>query len=130
MTVVVGWVPRAEGWAALDAAVGEVLRTGERLVVVGIPRPGAAGRAGGESALGAARERLAAAGVPLEVRGGERGLAPGNEILDTVVATRARLLVIGMRRRQVLGRLITGTTAQQLLLEAPCDVLTVRAGTG
>lgn len=134
-TVVVGWVPRPEGRAALEAAVDEVRRTGERLVVVSVPRPGGPrgtddpGGAGAAAELRELGDRLTREGVPHEVRRRGRRLAPGDELLDAVITTRARLLVIGLRSRHVLGRLISGATAQQLILEAPCDVLAVKART-
>jgi nucleotide-binding universal stress UspA family protein len=135
VTVVVGWVPRPEGHAALEAALDEVRRTGERVVVVSVPRPGGPrsrhqpGGVGVDVALREVDDRLTRAGVAHEMRRGRGGGAPGDELLETVLATRARLLVIGLRRRHVLGRLITGATAQQLILEAPCDVLSVKSRT-
>ena len=52
---------------------------------------------------------------------------PADALLDAATSCRARLLVIGLRAGPVLGRLLPGSTAQQLVLESPCDVLTVRS---
>lgn len=124
MTVVVGYVTRPEGRAALEVAMDEARRTGERLVVVSVAgRPGAPNGAD----LDALDRRLSAEPFPHEVRRGRGERVPADALLEAVTGCRARLLVIGMRARPVLGRLLPGSTAQQLVLESPCDVLAVRA---
>lgn len=126
MTVVVGYVPRPEGRAALDAAVEEVRLTGERLVVCAC-RVGDRSAPGAEEDLAAVEARLSRESVAHEVRRAPAGRAPADELLDAVTSTGARLVVIGLRRHTVIGRLIAGTTAQQIVLDAPCDVLAVKA---
>ncbi|MEN8584045.1 universal stress protein [Burkholderia sp. RS01] len=51
-----------------------------------------------------------------------------NEVLDAAEKYRAELIVIGLRKRTPVGKLIMGSTAQQILLEASCPVLAVKAG--
>jgi nucleotide-binding universal stress UspA family protein len=128
MTVVVGYVARPEGRAALQAAVEEARRTRERLVVVTVPRPATSGSAARGFGPGGDDLEALLAGEPFphEVRRGRGDLVPADALLHAVTECRARLLVIGMRGRPVMGRLLPGATAQQLVLECPCDVLTVR----
>jgi nucleotide-binding universal stress UspA family protein len=123
VTIVVGYVARPEGRAALDAAVEEARRTGERLVVVTVVR---AASADSEVPSDDLEQRLAGEPFPHVVRQGRGDRVPADALLHAVTEYRARLLVIGMRPRPMMGRLLPGATAQQLVLESPCDVLTVR----
>ena len=61
-------------------------------------------------------------GAPADV-----GARAADEILGTAEEVDADLVVIGVRRRSPVGKLVTGSTAQQVLLGAPCSVLAVKA---
>jgi nucleotide-binding universal stress UspA family protein len=39
---------------------------------------------------------------------------------------RAELIIVGIRRRSKVGKLLMGSTAQYIILKAPCPVLTVK----
>ena len=58
-----------------------------------------------------------------------RGEDPGDQILNLAQETNAELIVIGLRRRTPVGKLIMGSQAQTILLEAECPVLAVKAPT-
>jgi nucleotide-binding universal stress UspA family protein len=58
-----------------------------------------------------------------------RGHDAANEVLEAADDHGAELIVIGLRRRTPVGKLIMGSTAQRILLEASCPVLAVKAGT-
>jgi nucleotide-binding universal stress UspA family protein len=129
MSVVVGYVPTPEGEAALEHAVQEAASRGTRLVVVNTSRGDALvdRRYAQEDHLGALEKRIAGAGVEHEVLHGITGRDAAQEILDVAAERRADLVVLGLRKRTPVGKLIMGSTAQRVLLEASCPVLAVKA---
>jgi nucleotide-binding universal stress UspA family protein len=54
-----------------------------------------------------------------------RGLAPGDLILDAARDGDADMIVIGVKKKSRLGKFVFGSTAQLIILDAPCPVLTV-----
>lgn len=130
-TVVVGFVPKPEGEAALLAAMAQVQRDGGRLVVANTHRQGESDPewiARTEAELAAARERLEAAGLDYVIQLGETDaeVDAADELVQTARDEHADLIVIGIRRRTATGKLILGSQAQRILLDAPCPVLAVK----
>ena len=128
MSVVVGYVPTREGETALHHAVGEARSRGARLVVVNTSRGDALvdERYVDEDQLASLRAKLADSGVDHEVVHTMRGRDASEEILAVAEDRRAQLVVIGLRRRSPVGKLLLGSTAQRVLLDAPCPVLAVK----
>ena len=129
MVIVVGYVPKPEGRAALDRAIEEADIRGGRLVVVNASRGDAyvdAGYAGVQD-LELVKSRLADAGVEHEVRQLVRGHEPAEEVVELAEELDAELIVIGMRHRTAVGKFLLGSTAQRILLGARCPVLAVKA---
>ena len=129
MTVVVGYLPTPEGLAALSHAIDDAKRTGDKLVVVntGVGDNYATPAFATPQDLDAIRAQLSDAGIDHEVLQPTNGLAPADEILMAAAAHDATQVVIGIRRRSPVGKLFTGSTAQQVLLEADCPVVAVKA---
>lgn len=121
-TVVVGFVNRVEGAAALAAALEEARLRDARLVVV--DGPGDGSQAEHERAE-ENRRSWEGSGVPVDVRPAAPGLEPADDLLAAAEEYAADLVVIGLRRRSPVGKLILGSNAQRILLDAPCPVLTV-----
>jgi nucleotide-binding universal stress UspA family protein len=129
MVIVVGYVPKPEGRAALDRAIEEADLRGGRLVVVNASRGDAyvdAGYAGVQD-LELVKSRLADAGVEHEVRQLVRGHEPAEEVVELAEELDAELIVIGMRHRTAVGKFLLGSTAQRILIDAHCPVLAVKA---
>ena len=130
MTVVVGYVPSAEGRAAVDAAIEEAGRRGESLLLVNVGRSDAANdpKFLDESEVERLRARLDSAGVPVDVEQLVRGRDAAEEVVDAAERIGASLVVIGLRRRSPTGKLLFGSQAQRILLDCDCPVLAVKAG--
>lgn len=124
-TVVIGYVPKPEGDAALQAAIEEARRRGARLLVV----HALIDRDEEPAYVGEVRTVLADSGVEHDVRVLERGQEAADGLVDVAEETAAELIVIGLRRRSPVGKLILGSNAQRVLLDAPCPVLTVKPRT-
>jgi nucleotide-binding universal stress UspA family protein len=131
-TIVVGYVPKPEGRAALRRAAEEAKLRDMRLVVVNSHRGGRefedSDAIESESQLEEVRSELRAAGVEHEVRQLVRGLDPADDLVNVANEVQADIIVIGLRRRSPVGKLILGSNAQRVLLDAPCPVLAVKAG--
>ncbi|HET6561077.1 MAG TPA: universal stress protein [Marmoricola sp.] len=130
-TIVVGYVPKPEGRAALRRAADEAKLRDMRLIVVNSHRGGRAfdesDAIESEAQLEEIRSTLRDAGVEHEVRQLVRGLDPADDMVDVATEVDAELIVIGLRRRSAVGKLILGSNAQRILLDAPCPVLAVKA---
>lgn len=124
--IVVGYVPKPEGRAALRRAVGEAELRGAALVVVQSHRGEQVPREL-DADIADARGRLEQLGLPFDYRHTEVGLEPAEHLVSVAVEAGAEFIVIGLRRRSPVGKLILGSNAQRVLLDAPCPVLAVKA---
>jgi len=128
MTIVVGYIPTPEGEAALARAGEEARLRSERLVVVSSTRgeSNVSPTQPPTSALPRLVAELKTAGVTVEVYHKEKANDPADEILAAVDEVGASLVVVGLRKRSVVGKLMLGSTAQTVMLKAPCSVLGVK----
>ena len=129
--IVVGYVPKAEGRAALRLAAEEAKRRDASLMVVNSHRGGREfdreDAIESEAELEEVRAQLRAAGVAHEIRQLVRGFDPAEDLISVAEEVGADVIVIGLRRRTPVGKLILGSNAQRILLDAPCPVLAVKA---
>ena len=128
MTVLVGYLPTAEGEAAFTAALDEAKRRAETLLLVNSPRSGApiSIEAADGQKLAELTERAAQAGVELRLHTTPHTGELADLLLDTAERQNASVIVIGLRRRSPVGKLFLGSTAQRILLSAGRPVLAVK----
>ena len=128
MTIVVGYIPSPQGEAALERAISEARTHDQELVVLNVAR--------GEALMESKRlyddpaaeltRRLEQSGVTYSLRRVVHPDPDAESILDVLGDLKPELLVIGLRKRSATGKLLFGSTAQRLLLDAPCPVLAVK----
>ena len=116
--IVVGYSARAEGRAALQRAISEATLRGSSLLVV---------HTAPDADPGELEQHLAASGVEHRIQAATESLDPAEEVLRAAETAAAEFIVIGLRRRSPVGKLLLGSNAQRVLLDAGCPVLAVKA---
>ena len=64
--------------------------------------------------------------IPCTTRLLVRGMTPGEDLVQFVEENGIDEVIIGVRRRSKVGKLFFGSTAQKVILDAKCPVVTVK----
>ncbi|WP_058235162.1 universal stress protein [Devriesea agamarum] len=128
MKILVGYVPTHTGQAALEYAIQEAQDKHASLIVVASQQALERNRSKTVEPGIPLAERLAASGLQHEIREVPRRDDPADDILETAEDIEPDLLVIGMRKRTPIGKMLLGSTAQRVLMESPCPVVSVKPG--
>jgi nucleotide-binding universal stress UspA family protein len=118
MTIVVAYADTPPGHAAMSASA-EAATDGEAVIVVLAVR----GEAPPDVADVEARWPELTGRV--EVDRADLG-DPSDAVVQVAQRRDARLVVLGLRERSAVGKMIFGSTAQRILLDATCPVLAVK----
>lgn len=126
-TIVVGYIPTPQGEAALERAIEEAKAHGARLIVVNSSK-----RDAYVDATFVDDERWKSLEGRLNdmdhlMVQPESGYDPADLLLESCQNHEADLVVIGLPKRSKVGKLLLGSTAQRVLMQAECDILSVRA---
>lgn len=129
MAVVIGYIPDEYGEAALAYGLGEAQRRGTGVVIVNSTKGDALvdKRYLGDADKDTLEEQLAASGVAHELRQ-TTGKDIAQEILAVAKEVIADVIVIGIRHRTPVGKLIMGSVAQSIIIDADCPVIAVKPG--
>lgn len=127
MSIVVAYSADRYGAAALEHAADLARKDRTRLVVVNATLGSSLvdNRFAHDADIAALRDRLVAEGLDVAVRHDVV-----DDVAEAVVAAadeeQATLIVVGIRHRTPVGKLLLGSVAQRIILEAHCPVLAVK----
>lgn len=130
MSVVVGYLSSERGRKALELGIAEAKLRGTDLVVV--HSMFGAGKDEDEDVIKTDRQlndldsELAEIGIPYSIHNYVRGNEPAEDIVQAAKELGGELIVIGLRQRTSAGKFLLGSNAHDILMEAPCPVLTIR----
>ena len=129
MPVVIGFIPDQYGEAALAHGLDEAQRRQTGVVVVNSTKGDALvdKRYLGAEGKVTLEQRLAESGVEHELRQ-TMGSDVADEILAIASEVDADAIVIGIRHRSPVGKLIMGSVAQRVIIDAACPVIAVKPG--
>jgi len=74
-----------------------------------------------------AEEVLKKAGIATETELLIRGLSPGEDIVEFAQDKGADEIIIGVKMKSKVGKFILGSTAQHVILNAHCPVVSIRS---
>jgi nucleotide-binding universal stress UspA family protein len=79
-----------------------------------------------ERELGYQKSQLKNKNIACESLLSVRGLEPGEDLARLAKEQQVGEIILGVKRRSKVGKLIFGSTAQYVILNAPCPVVTVK----
>ena len=129
MNILVGYIPSPEGLAAVDWAIAEAQEHRAALFVLNTGKAGnyADPQFATAEDIDALDAQLSASGLEHTMLRPTDGVDAADSIISAASQNDIDLIVIGIRRRSPVGKLITGSTAQAILLNADCPVVGVKA---
>jgi nucleotide-binding universal stress UspA family protein len=131
MKILVGYDGSEPARRALDVAKEHARAfKAEKVYVVacleGFPQDQVKHMAGTEKLLAEAKEVLVKEGLPVETQMLTKSLSAGEGLVDFAKENNVNEVIIGVVRTSKVGKLIFGSTAQFVILNAPCPVQTVK----
>jgi nucleotide-binding universal stress UspA family protein len=130
MSVIVGYMSSDRGRAALELGLEEARLRDTDLVVIHSLH--GAGVDDDEDVVASDREletideMLSKEGINYSIHNFVRGNSPAEDIVQAAKDYDGQLIVIGLRQRTSAGKFLLGSNAHDILMNAPCPVLSVR----
>ena len=130
MSVIVGYMSADRGRAALELGITEAkLRSTDLVVVHSLHGAGVDDDedvVASDRELAIIDEELSKEGITYSIHNFVRGNAPAEDIVQAANDLGGELIVIGLRQRTSAGKFLLGSNAHDILMSAPCPVLTIR----
>ena len=130
MKVLVGYNESSEAVAAVELAAEYTKTFGGEVILMTSTEGG--GRESvddineAQSRLNKAQADMEKNEIPCEVVQTARGISPGEDIVRFAGENNVDLIVVGIEKKSRTRKLLLGSTAQYVILQAPCPVLTVK----
>lgn len=128
MAIVIGFVPNHRGEAAYEKALTLASQLDHELVIINSSgrHSHVDPRLASDPDLDKLVTRAHQAGVKARI---ERDLGEDgpDALIEASHSAETEMIVIGIRKRSQVGKLLLGSDAQRILLEATCPVLAVKA---
>ncbi len=129
--IVLGYIATPEGEAALERAIAEAkLRDALLVVVHSQLTPGDNEVVDGievDETMDPVSALLMERAVRFETRQVAEGRDPADDVISVAEEVDADLIVIGLHKHTHMGKLIMGSNAHRILLNATCAVLAVKS---
>lgn len=130
MSVIVGYLSSERGKKALELGIQEARLRNTSLVVVhslhGAGKDDDKDVIQSDRDLVALEEVLSSEGIAHSIHNYVRGNEPAQDVIQAAEEMAGELIVIGLRQRTSAGKFLLGSNAHDILMSAPCPVLTVR----
>ncbi len=130
MKVLVGYNGSAEAVAAVELAADYAKKFGGEVILMtsteGGGRESADDISETQSRLNDAQADMESNQIPCKVVQTARGISPGEDIVRFADENKVDLIVVGIEKKSRTRKLLLGSTAQYVILRAPCPVLTVK----
>ncbi len=130
MSVIVGYMSAERGRAALELGISEAkLRSTDLVVVHSLHGSGVDDDedvVASDRDLEIIDEELSKEGIIYSIHNFVRGNDPAEDIVQAAKDLGGELVVIGLRQRTSAGKFLLGSNAHDILMSAPCPVLTIR----
>jgi len=130
MNILVGYNDTQVAKSALSLARDHALAFGARVFIMTSMEGGASESLKeieqAEKSLKAAEAFMKEKGVECEIHQLARGLSPGEDLVRFAGDNAIDLIFVGVQKKSRTQKIILGSTAQFIILKAPCPVTTVK----
>jgi nucleotide-binding universal stress UspA family protein len=130
MKILVGYDGSNSAKAALKLARKHAMAFGASVDVVTSMEKGTEGEQqaieDAERGMEWAMSMFSEKGVPCKTHLLIRGMAPGEDLIEFAKEAEVDEIIVGVKRRSKVGKLLMGSTAQYVILQATCPVVSVK----
>ena len=115
------------GKEVLGLAEQRALQTDSQVILIkSLLVPDPLKRKNSEAELSEIKNQFRKKDILCDVHVSSRGMEPGEDIVLFATENSADEIIIGIKKKSKLGKILFGSNAQFIILNAPCPVLTTR----